>query len=695
MDSSETALDSPFHEGEREIQMRLGIRDKMETFGRRTIRDHLPDQHRNFYVKLPFVLIGSVDDQGRPWASIVAGRPGFMASPDPNTLHVAARPLYGDPLLTTIRAGGNIGLLGIEPSTRRRNRLSGRVSELRADSFTVAVSQAFGNCPQYIQTREIEVLPEIDVVDEPRSVHHSDRLDPATRSLIESADTLFIATAFVGDSDAASHGVDVSHRGGKPGFVRVEDDRTFLFPDFAGNDYFNTIGNISLNPKSGFLFVDFDSGDVAYMTGAAEIVWEGAELKAFVGAERLIRFRIDEVIRVEASVPLRFRFGAYSPMLSHTGSWEQAAATVAADHERNAYYTYEIVDIQPESGSISSFYLRRADGGGLPSYEPGQFLPIRLDVPGQPEPTLRTYTLSEAPGGDTYRLSIKRESSAAVASPHFHDSLTVGDRIEAMAPRGRFTLDTSSTRPVVMLSAGVGITPMIAMTNAIINEGLRTRRFRRSYFIHGTRNSELLAFGEHIRGLAFRHDSLRVHVRFSAPGSDDRLGETHDSEGHVDMELLKQLLPFDDYDFYLCGPPPFMRALYQGLTALGVRGSRIRYEAFGPATVIKPAPDGAASSAGSKPVGVRFARSGIDVEWTRDKGTLLDLAEEAGLDPAFACRSGVCGTCVTKIRGGSIQYVNEPSADRGEDEVLICCSIPRSSSDAATSGETGTVVLDL
>ncbi len=699
MDSTHGPAPSPFHEGEREVQDRLGVRDKIEAFARRVIRDHLPDQHREFYASLPFLLAGTVDAQGQPWASIIAGPSGFMTTPDSRTLDVAAASLFGDPLQETLKPGAEIGILGIQPETRRRNRLTGRVASVRPGGFSVAVVQTFGNCPQYIQTRQVALRPERGAADRRRPIIRADRLDTASRDLIERSDTLFVATFYSDGQGAPSRGADVSHRGGKPGFVRVEDDRAFVFPDFAGNYHFNTVGNIVLNPRAGFLFVDFDAGDLLYLTGRAEIVWDGEQVSAFAGAERLIRFRLDEAIRVEASLPLGFAFCEYSPTLEHTGSWEQADATIAANRDRNAYAPYEVVDIKPESAAVSSFHLRRADGRGLPSHEPGQFLPIRLSIPGHAEPVVRTYTLSDAPGGDTYRLSIKREGGDAVVSNAFHDRFGIGARIEAMAPRGTFVLDTSSSRPVVLLSAGVGVTPMIAMANFIINEGRRTRRFRRTWFIHGARDGRVHAFGNHIRRLAAEHETFTAHVRYSEPAGADRLGETHDSVGHVDVALLKAILPFDDYDFYLCGPPAFMQSLYRGLTAMGVREERIRYESFGPATVLKSgtpkAPAASTSAASRQPVAVHFAASGVDAEWSPDTGTLLDLAEAAGLAPAYACRSGICGTCATRIRCGGVHYLDDPSAPRADDEVLICCSTPRSSAGEATCGDDNGVVLDL
>lgn len=315
--------ESPFHQGEQDVQARYGVKEKMESFGRRIIRDYLPEQHRQFYQQLPFLLLGSSDEQGRPWVSIVVGRQGFISSPTTQQLRLDTQPLFGSPLASTLKVGTPVGVLGILPESRRRNRLTGRIGHMDSKGFDLDIAQTFGNCPQYIQKRTIEVLPDIDTPSFEQPKTRSDRFDTKASNLIETADTLFIATIYAENSEALSQGADVSHRGGKPGFIKVEDERTFIFPDFQGNFHFNTVGNLILNPKAGFLFIDFEQRDLLYLTGEAEIVWEGEDLKQFVGAERLIRFHLTELIRVEQSLPIQFTFGEYSPTLEQTGSWEQ------------------------------------------------------------------------------------------------------------------------------------------------------------------------------------------------------------------------------------------------------------------------------------------------------------------------------------------------------------------------------------
>ncbi|MBW4657980.1 MAG: pyridoxamine 5'-phosphate oxidase family protein [Drouetiella hepatica Uher 2000/2452] len=309
--------ESPFHPGELAIQAQLGVQEQMDKQGRRVIRDYLPDQHRQFFAQLSYVIVGTVDASGSPWASILAGEPGFLSSPDDRSLQVTAKPLLGDPLATILRARIDIGLLGIELHTRRRNRLNGTVTAIHPDRFDVQIVQSFGNCPQYIQARLLE-FSESDIA-APQSVHLVEVLGEPDRAMIAAADTFFIATAY--QDAAAAGGVDVSHRGGKPGFVRIDGDRTLTIPDFSGNDHFNTFGNLKLNPYAGLLFIDFDRGNLLYLTGTAEVIWEGDEIRAYAGAERLLRFRLSHGYRVEGSLPLRGSAPNFSPFLDRMGSW--------------------------------------------------------------------------------------------------------------------------------------------------------------------------------------------------------------------------------------------------------------------------------------------------------------------------------------------------------------------------------------
>jgi predicted pyridoxine 5'-phosphate oxidase superfamily flavin-nucleotide-binding protein len=320
---------APFHAGERALQSLAGSREQMEAAGPRVIRDFMPDQHRTFFAQLPFLVVGSLDAGSQPWASALAAPAGFVHSPDATHLRVDARPQAGDPLAGQLAQGAMLGLLGIEPHTRRRNRVNGTVEALDAAGFRVAVQQSFGNCPRYIQAREPVFLAPRG---EGAPVQRLDRLDLAAHRLIGSADTFFIATACPNDAaagdeaDASSHGVDVSHRGGRPGFVRIDGDGVLTVPDFNGNRFFNTLGNLAAHPRAGLLFVDFDSGELLHVAVTAEIVWSGPEVDAFEGAERLMRFRVAHALRRPGALPLRWGDAELSPHLARTGHWAAARA---------------------------------------------------------------------------------------------------------------------------------------------------------------------------------------------------------------------------------------------------------------------------------------------------------------------------------------------------------------------------------
>lgn len=307
---SKSADASPFHPGERAIQTRLGVAERAEMIGRRVIRDHLTQQHREFFAALPFVFLGAIDDRGRPWASPMFGRPGFMSSPSERRLHLRAALLAGDPLTEALRPGTNIGLLGIDYATRRRNRVSARVRSAN-DGLELDVVQTFGNCPQYIQARAATGLPAADEPQAAPAVATITALTTRDQDLVTAADSFMIASHHVGAADSASAGADVSHRGGVPGFVQIKDAGTLEFPDYPGNNYFNTLGNIASDGRAGLTFTDFEHGDLLYLSGEAEIIWNPAP-----GTERLIRLHLESGIRLERAVPIRWEFLGYAPQFA-------------------------------------------------------------------------------------------------------------------------------------------------------------------------------------------------------------------------------------------------------------------------------------------------------------------------------------------------------------------------------------------
>jgi uncharacterized protein len=314
---------SPWHKGERAAQARVGVRDRMELTGRHVIRSFMPEQHRVFLTRLPFILVGSLDHAGLPWASLLSGPPGFARSPHPRRLDVRALPAAGDPLHEALRLDAPLGVLGIELPTRRRNRVNGHVVASDERGFSLAVDQSFGNCPQYIHRRDYAGVREGRGAPK---VEPFATLDTAARELILRADTFFVASAAADEGQQAGQGVDVSHRGGQPGFLDFDSDGSLLIPDFRGNRFFNTLGNLMVNPRAGLLFPDFERGDLLQFAGDTEILWEGPEVRAFRGAERLWRVRPSHGRWLRGALPLRLVFREISPQSLRTGTWREANA---------------------------------------------------------------------------------------------------------------------------------------------------------------------------------------------------------------------------------------------------------------------------------------------------------------------------------------------------------------------------------
>jgi len=682
---------SPFHAGERQVQEKLGVRDMMESFGRKVIRDRMPEQHRSFYAQLPFITLGHVDGDGRVWASILAGRPGFISSPDARSLRVAGVPLDGDPLEAGLTPGAQLGFVGMDPSSRRRNRLNGRVTSVSSGGFELEVGQAFGNCPQYIQKRAIAFVRQPNAPHTPPAAERFDVLDEEARRTIRSADTFFVASAGQPGKRGPEGGADASHRGGLPEFVGIDESDVLVIPDYSGNNHYNTLGNFVQNPRAGLLFIDFERGDVLMLTGTVEIVWDGPEVDAFRGAERLWKLTVERGIRLRDRLPMRWQLGESSPHNALTGTWDQAQATLSAEAARETWRPFRVVRIDDESEVIRSLVLEPNDGGASLRFEAGQHLPIRVRTAGA-KPAVRTYTLSSAPSDEHYRISVKREPEGSV-SRLLHDHIRVGDVIEARAPRGQFTFDASEKRPAVLLSGGVGVTPMISMLRHVVSEGFRTRYTRPTVFIHSARTTAQRAFFREAQQLeADSRGGVSVVSFVGEPGHAEEPGRDFHATGRITKDALRELLALDDYEFYLCGPGPFMQAMYDTLRELGVRDARVFAEAFGPSSLTRR-PDAGVVASSQPPTAeeaiVEFAESKFEMPWTPKDGSLLELAESHGLTPDYGCRGGTCGSCAVKMPSGSVTYPGAPHAKPPEGHALICCGVP------AKSKSESRVVLDL
>jgi uncharacterized protein len=359
----------------------------------------------------------------------------------------------------------------------------------------------------------------------------------------------------------------------------------------------------------------------------------------------------------------------------------QTASTIptsnAATQDWQNWRNFVVVRKVKESEEITSFYLQPEDGDEIPSFQPGQFLPIKLDIPGQAKPVLRTYSLSDYPEpGETYRLSIKREPAPrdldvppGLASNFMHDQVHEGSVILAKPPSGKFVLDVRKSIPVVLVSNGVGITPMISMAKACS----RLNPTRPMWFLHGTRDGQHHAFRDEVWNLAEQNPNLRIHFAYSRPLPEDE-GQFQ-SAGYVDTALI-QTLANQEAEFFLCGSPPFLQAIREGLQSWGIPEDRVFFESFMKAR-IAPAENIPPKPAGSGTAEIVFTLSNKTIAWQAEHDSILSFAEANDLNPAYSCRQGICGTCMCKILEGEVTYQSEPTAAIAEGSVLICISKPK------------------
>lgn len=369
--------------------------------------------------------------------------------------------------------------------------------------------------------------------------------------------------------------------------------------------------------------------------------------------------------------------------------WQQEADKRLDDFQAKAeksqdawqgFRKFEVAAKVPESSDITSFYLEPHDKQPLPAFKPGQYLMFNLHIPGQAKPIMRCYSLSDGPSSDHYRVSIKKvppprdkpELPWGLSSSYFHEQIEQGAILDVKAPSGAFFLDLEAQSAVVLIAGGVGLTPMVSMLNALTD----IKSQRPIWFFYGVRNKAEIAMGEHLQKIAQKFDNVTLQLCFSNPTDEDVKGKDYQHAERVSVDLFKRVLPSNNFDFYMCGPPPMMNSIVDGLEEWGVPDKHVHLEAFGPASVKK---DKSANSTASAAVNakVTFAQSDKVCEWDASKGlSILEMARENNIELDCSCEMGKCGTCLTAIREGSVTYLSEPDSLPEKGSCLTCCSAP-------------------
>ncbi|GHO88427.1 MOSC and FAD-binding oxidoreductase domain-containing protein [Dictyobacter formicarum] len=441
--------------------------------------------------------------------------------------------------------------------------------------------------------------------------------------------------------------------------------------------------------KPGFYFRVLEEGEVE--TGDEIIkVADGPERMTVSETSSLLylsghsREQLERALRIPALSPgWKHSFQALLEQVMAGNAGGNAGLAPAASGPSPAWPGFrplKVELIERESNSVLSLVLVSTDERPLIAALPGQFVVLRLRPDSDAPPLLRNYTLSSAPNTNAYRVSVKLEEHG-VASAYVHHQVRVGDVLEVSAPRGSFTYRPQSQQPLVMLSAGVGATPVLSMLYALVSEASP----REVWWLYGARNHSEHPFAQESNILLEKLGNSHRHICYSRPGTQDRPGQDFDAPGHLSVSVLQEIGVPRDADFYLCGPPAFMQDFTAGLTNWGISADHLHTESFGPGAALNPgvvktpprAPHLPARPAGVGP-SISFARSGLTVHWDPSFQSLLELAEACDVPVRWSCRTGVCHSCESGLISGTVSYQPEPLEPPAEGNVLICCSRPQS-----------------
>ena len=342
--------------------------------------------------------------------------------------------------------------------------------------------------------------------------------------------------------------------------------------------------------------------------------------------------------------------------------------------------SFQVAAVVDEAADCKSFYLVPTDGHPLPRFEPGQFLTFSLPVDPHQKPLVRCYSLSDRPREDYYRVTIKQARPPAGSnglplgegSTFFHQRVQAESTLDVQSPQGAFFLDPTDTSPVVLVGAGVGITPILSMANTIAHE----RAEQTAYVFAGFGNSSEHPFRQQMRELNAANKKMQFDISYSRPMPADNLGRDYDHRGYVDVARLRQVLPSNNFRFYVCGPAEMMQTLVPALRDWGMPDAHIHYEAFGPATVQGMQQVGTADEIARGPCQVEFLRTGKRLAWKGDCGSLLDFAEEQGVPLDYGCRAGNCGQCLVSVKSGRVEHLQVPGLPLEKNQCLTCIGVP-------------------
>ncbi len=593
-----------YHKGELAVQQRANETEMADMNGG-AVDKRIPAGALRFIEQQPMAVIGSIDPDGRVWASVLFGQPGFLRALDEHTLeidHSQPRSAKDDPLWTNLGGNPSVGLLVIELGSRRRLRVNGRARKVCDERTIIDVERAYPNCPKYIQRRDWKIPAAEQQINATPSAQGKE-LSAAQKTLIAGADTFFVASAH------PDHGVDASHRGGHPGFIQLLNDRQIRIPDFAGNSMFNTLGNFASYPYAGLVFIDFERGRLLQLTGRPEILWDLDDPDEETGGTRRY-WQFDISGWQESALPFQLAWELLdaSPFIPEQRRETSAGSTLSLRVER----------IRREAEHIKSFRLGALDGGLLPEFQPGSHLQLKVQL-ADGRHDERHYSLLSDPNNRTlYEIAVLAEPGGRGGSLYLHEQIHEGDVVESRAPKNEFPM-ADNAKHSILIAGGIGITPILSMLQRLASK-------RQSLEMHySARTYSAFAFRDRVEQIA------GDNVRFYA--SRERQGQ------RLDLERLLSG-PRPEVHVYVCGPRRMISAVREMAVVQGWPSAQIHFESFG-----------AQPLADDRPIRVHLDKSNMTLTVQAER-SILDTLLDAGVSVAHDCKRGECTMCTTRVLDG-------------------------------------------
>lgn len=623
------SLENPFHEGELIVQQRAN-ESAVARRNSAVISDAIPKAAMPFVGQQSFVVIASLDPQGNPWASILVGAPGFIEAFDERTVLVHTHQFPSsehDPLWANIENGADVGMIVIDLGTRRRLRINGYIQRLESTCLKLSVARAYANCPKYIQKRQLSLQDEA-MADRVATVRQGRALEDHQQAFIAAADTFFVASVSPG------HGLDASHRGGNPGFIRMLDRQRIRIPDYGGNSLFNTLGNLTVYPRAGLVFLDFETGRILQLIGEAEILWDQDDPHSQTGGTgRYWELKVTQWVETQLTLGLQWESPDYSPYnpFSLTSKIKQPAGMKLA-----------VTRVVRKTQRIKAFQLSAVDGADLPAVKAGSHIPLLVRLPDGTQAYRQYSILSDPADRSRYEVAVLLEPEGQGGSRFMHEGIRENQLIEAGEPRNDFPLSSAGGRSI-LIAGGIGITPILSMLKTLAAG-------ESSVEVHyAARSVEDFAYRDEIELLSAGRASF-----YPSEGRDA-------ARLNLDKLLCKQ---DGDTHIYVCGPARMIESVRSLADKYGWNPDQIHVESFGSHV-----------TAEDKAITVRLARTNkaISVEASQ---TILDALSDAGVSVPYDCKRGECRMCVTDVINGQPHH-RDLCLSGAERERSMCLCVSR------------------